>query len=153
MLANVGQWPKERAIRRISHIEVYSGWVVDSVRITYDMMAGGTKTVQHGGPGGSKKLDISLAGNILFYFSMFKFDLLTPLELQKTIISLLFMVAGSMRLTVTMAVKSMCPGLLTFELLLLKLMCFPHSASSSCRSSSQRVARQVRMPLRALLTV
>ncbi len=32
-------------------------------------------------------------------------------------------------------------------------MCFPHSASSSCRSSSQRVARQVRMPLRALLTV
>ena len=32
-------------------------------------------------------------------------------------------------------------------------MCFPHSASSSCHSSSQRVARQVWMPLHALLTV
>lgn len=58
-----------------------------------------------------------------------------------------------MRLLVTMAVKSMCPGLLTFELLLLKVMYFPHSASSSPRSSSQRVARQTRMPLHALLTV
>jgi hypothetical protein len=116
MLANVGQWPKTQAIRRISHIEVYSGWIVDSVRITYDMVAGGTKTVQHGGPGGSKKLDISLAGNLLFYFSMFKIDLLTPLELQKAIISSLFMVAGSMRLTVTMVVKSMSPGLLTFKI-------------------------------------
>jgi hypothetical protein len=63
-IATVGQWPKQQAILRISHIEVYSGWIVDSVRITYDMLAGGTQTVQHGGPGGTKKLDISLAGNL-----------------------------------------------------------------------------------------
>jgi len=60
---NIGQWPKDQAIRRIARIAVYSGTIIDSVRITYEMKGDGpirAITVQHGGSGGGESLNIEL---------------------------------------------------------------------------------------------
>ncbi|KAI9442704.1 hypothetical protein H4582DRAFT_2055094 [Lactarius indigo] len=46
----VGQWPKTQAIRKITNVVVYTGDIIDSVRITYDVENGGVitpVTVQH----------------------------------------------------------------------------------------------------------
>jgi hypothetical protein len=106
----VGQWPKDVFIVRITKIVVYTGAIIDSVRITYLLSNGGSATVKHGGDGGKVGLDVSLNGN--FYFVLEHSNLLTPLKLQPIRKSLLFMVAGSIILLRTER-KSMCPRLLT----------------------------------------
>jgi hypothetical protein len=73
MLATVGGWPKELDIVRITNITVYSGWIIDSVRITYLLTNNKTVTVVHGGPGGGVSLNLDIAGDFLFYFWMTKF--------------------------------------------------------------------------------
>ncbi len=73
ILANVGQWPKDQAIRRISKIVVYTGAIIDSVRITYEMTSGEPITVQHGGDGGAESLNFELTGNFHFNFGSSKF--------------------------------------------------------------------------------
>jgi len=110
ILAHVGQWPKTQAIQRIVKIVVYSGAVIDSVRITYKMKSGETKTVHHGGNAGQESLSIDLAGNLYFIFCGFS-KLLTQWhpELQNAKNSSLFMVAGSTTRLLT-ARNGMCPG-------------------------------------------
>ena len=76
ILADVGKWANEIAtarISRISNITVYAGWIIDSVTITYVMTDGSFKTVRHGGPGGSKVLDVSLTCNFYFVFGCSNF--------------------------------------------------------------------------------
>jgi hypothetical protein len=109
-LEDVGEWPKTLAIKRISRIVVYSGDVIDSLRITYELTSGTAKTMQHGGDGGGMFLDLPIAGNLYFICGVQK--LLTPSELQQTKNSSLFMVASS-RMNVSSAQESMCPRLLT----------------------------------------
>ena len=70
MLATVGGWPKELDIVRITNITVYSGSIIDSVRITYLLSNNKTITVPHGGPGGIVTLNLDIAGDFLFYFWM-----------------------------------------------------------------------------------
>lgn len=106
----MGQWPKDVAIVRITRIVVYTGAIVDSVRVTYLLTNSQSITVQHGGTGGKVALDFTLSGK--FYASLGVQILLTRLELQLLRKLLLFMVAGSMVLVRT-ARKSMCLGLLT----------------------------------------
>ncbi|KAI9459714.1 hypothetical protein BJY52DRAFT_1265271 [Lactarius psammicola] len=63
---NVGQWPKTQAIRKITNIVVYSGDIIDSIRITYDVENGGVVnpvTVQHGGNGGSQTLAFDIGAD------------------------------------------------------------------------------------------
>lgn len=96
ILANVGEWPKDLAIRRISKIVVHAGYIVDGFAITYELTNGNTVTVQHGGTGGGERLNRTLAGDFLFYLLMSE-AFLTSLESQKTRKSSLFMVAGSMK--------------------------------------------------------
>jgi hypothetical protein len=107
----VGEWPKDLAIERITRVVVYTGAIVDSVRITYQT-TGGPKTVQHGGNGGLPTLDFSLTGN--FYFALELSNLLTPLALQLIRRLLLFMVATSIILVYTER-KSTCPRLFTSQ--------------------------------------
>jgi hypothetical protein len=104
----VGAWPKDVAIVRITRIMVYTGAVVDSVRITYLLTNNQTKTVDHGGQGGKVALDVSLDGS--FHFVLKDSDLLTQLELQLIKRSLLSMVAGS-RILLSTDRESMCPTL------------------------------------------
>ncbi|KAH9164893.1 hypothetical protein EDB89DRAFT_2138100 [Lactarius sanguifluus] len=62
---NVGQWPKTQAIKKITNVVVYTGDIVDSVRITYDVENGGVispVTVQHGGNGGIPSLTFAIGG-------------------------------------------------------------------------------------------
>ena len=106
----MGQWPKDVAIVRITKIVVFTGVIVDSVRITYLLSDNTNKTVQHGGNGGGPNLDVSL--NRKFNFVLEYSNLLTPLALQLIKKSLLFMVAASITLVSTER-KSMCPRLLT----------------------------------------
>ncbi len=76
ILANVGQWPKTQAIKKISNIVVYTGDIVDSVRITYDVENSGVVspvTVQHGGNGGTPTLTFDIGGNILSFGVQFLF--------------------------------------------------------------------------------
>lgn len=104
-------------IVRITRIVVFSGDIIDSVRITYLLSDSKIVTVQHGGGGGQVTLDVSLNGN--FYFVLEHSKFLTPLGLQLIKKSLLFMVAGSIILSRSER-KSMCPRL--FTSLYLKLM-------------------------------
>ncbi|KAI9433288.1 hypothetical protein H4582DRAFT_2082447 [Lactarius indigo] len=63
---NVGQWPKTQAIKRITKIVVYSGDIIDSVRITYDVENCGVVspvTVQHGGNGGLPTLTVDVGAD------------------------------------------------------------------------------------------
>src|SRR5712691_5523830 len=74
ILANIGQWPKDQAIRRIARIAVYSGTIIDSIRITYEMKGDGpirAITVQHGGSGGGEYLNIELAGKFRVNYILF----------------------------------------------------------------------------------
>ncbi|KAH9162472.1 hypothetical protein EDB89DRAFT_1911799 [Lactarius sanguifluus] len=62
---NIGQWPKTQAIKKITNVVVYTGDIVDSVRITYDVKNGGIispVTVQHGGNGGIPSLTFAVGG-------------------------------------------------------------------------------------------
>ncbi|KAH8997702.1 hypothetical protein EDB86DRAFT_2828790 [Lactarius hatsudake] len=62
---NVGQWPKTQAIKKITNVVVYTGDIIDSVRITYDVENGGVispVTVQHGGNGGIPSLTFAVGG-------------------------------------------------------------------------------------------
>lgn len=106
----MGGWPKGVAIVRITNIAVYTGAVVDSVRITYQLTNNQTTTIVHGGNGGKVALDVPLAGS--FYFVLGHSDLLTPLELQLVKKSLRFMVASS-RILLSSDRKGMCPRLFT----------------------------------------
>jgi hypothetical protein len=103
-LDDVGEWPKTLAIKRISRIVVYSGDVIDSLRITYELTSGPAKTIQHGGDGGGMHLDLPIAGNL--YFLLGLQNSLTSSELQQTKNSSLFMVASS-RTNVFLAQESM----------------------------------------------
>ncbi|KAH9060343.1 hypothetical protein EDB83DRAFT_2520344 [Lactarius deliciosus] len=63
---NVGQWPKTQAIKKITNVVVYTGDIIDSVRITYDVENGGIispVTVQHGGNGGIPSLTFAIGGD------------------------------------------------------------------------------------------
>ncbi|KAH8985673.1 hypothetical protein EDB92DRAFT_1342789 [Lactarius akahatsu] len=63
---NVGQWPKTQAIRKITNVVVYTGDIIDSVRITYDVENGGVispVTVQHGGNGGIPSLTFAVGAD------------------------------------------------------------------------------------------
>jgi hypothetical protein len=91
--SDVGQWPKTLAIKRISRIVVYSGDVVDSLRITYELTTGPAKTIQHGGNGGRMSLNFPIAGNLCFIFRCSKF--VHSLDLQRTKNLSPFMVASS----------------------------------------------------------
>jgi hypothetical protein len=73
ILANVGEWPKDLAIRRIAKIVVHAGYIVDGVTITYELTNDKTVTVQDGGTGGGERLNLTLTGNFLFYFWMSEF--------------------------------------------------------------------------------
>ncbi|KAH8980542.1 hypothetical protein EDB92DRAFT_1953900 [Lactarius akahatsu] len=73
---NVGKWPKTQAIRAITNIVVYTGEIIDSVRITYAVENGGVVspvTVQHGGNSGSPTLTFGVSGNAYFLMSKFLF--------------------------------------------------------------------------------
>jgi hypothetical protein len=70
VLGNVGDWPKEQTIGRISRIVVWAEDVIDSVRITYEMKNGPPKTVKHGGDGGTVALDYTFSGNRHFILSV-----------------------------------------------------------------------------------
>ncbi|KAH8986032.1 hypothetical protein EDB86DRAFT_2832788 [Lactarius hatsudake] len=62
---NVGQWPKTQAIRAITNVVVYTGEIIDSVRITYAVDNGGVispVTSQHGGNSGSQTLTFAVSG-------------------------------------------------------------------------------------------
>ena len=73
-LANVGQWPKTQAIQKITKIVVFSGTIIDSVRITYQIVNSSTPiTIQHGGPGGGQNLSFDIGGDILFLMYDFLF--------------------------------------------------------------------------------
>ncbi|KAH9060433.1 hypothetical protein EDB87DRAFT_1727606 [Lactarius vividus] len=75
---NVGQWPRTQAIRKITNIVVYTGDIVDSVRITYEVENNGVispVTVQHGGNGGTATLSFDVGGNTYFLVSK---SLFTP---------------------------------------------------------------------------
>ena len=74
ILAHIGQWPKDQAIRRIARITVYSWTVIDSIRITYEMKGDGpirAITAQHGGSGGRESLNIELAGKFRVNYILF----------------------------------------------------------------------------------
>jgi len=118
----VGAWPNDLAIAKITKITVFTGEVIDSVRITYKLTNGQSTEIIHGGNGGkvAKDMPISLNGN--FYFVLEHSDLFTPLELQMIKNSLPFMVAGSMILKVILSSerKSRCPRL--FSSLYFKLV-------------------------------
>jgi len=60
---NVGEWPKDLAIRRIAKIVVHAGYIVDGVTITYELTNDKTVTVQHGGTGGGERLNLTLTAN------------------------------------------------------------------------------------------
>ncbi|KAH9162470.1 hypothetical protein EDB89DRAFT_639076 [Lactarius sanguifluus] len=63
---NIGQWPKTQAIKKITNVVVYTGDIVDSVRITYDVKNGGIispVTVQHGGNGGIPSLTFAVGAD------------------------------------------------------------------------------------------
>ncbi|KAI9442719.1 hypothetical protein H4582DRAFT_2203553 [Lactarius indigo] len=64
---NVGKWPKTQAIKKITNVVVYTGEIIDSVRITYDVDngAGVTSpvTVQHGGNSGAQNLSFALGAS------------------------------------------------------------------------------------------
>ncbi|KAH9172573.1 hypothetical protein EDB89DRAFT_1964991 [Lactarius sanguifluus] len=64
ILAGVGQWPKTQAIKRITRIAVFSGGIVDSLRITYQVEnVPAPITVQHGGPGGTEALNFEIGSD------------------------------------------------------------------------------------------
>ncbi|KAH9040215.1 hypothetical protein EDB84DRAFT_1476195 [Lactarius hengduanensis] len=95
---NVGQWPKTQAIRAITGIVVYSGEIIDSVRITYAVENSGIispVTVQHGGNSGTPTLtfDVSADEKILAVYG----SRLTGTSLygDKNIVQLSFVVANS----------------------------------------------------------
>jgi hypothetical protein len=72
--ANVGQWPKTQAIKKITKIAVFTGNIIDSMRITYQLENSATPvTIQHGGPGGVQALSFDIGGNILFLMHNFLF--------------------------------------------------------------------------------
>jgi len=73
VLGNVGDWPKEQAIGRISKIVVWAEEIIDSIRITYEMKSGPPKTVKHGGDGGTIALEYKFSGNLYFVFGCSKF--------------------------------------------------------------------------------
>ncbi|KAH8986044.1 hypothetical protein EDB86DRAFT_3105466 [Lactarius hatsudake] len=63
---NVGQWPKTQAIRAITNVVVYTGDIIDSVRITYAVENGGVVspvTSQHGGNSGSPTLTFAVSAD------------------------------------------------------------------------------------------
>ncbi|KAN0128445.1 hypothetical protein V8E53_013744 [Lactarius tabidus] len=61
---NVGQWPKTQAIKKISSIAVFTGDVIDSMRITYQLVNSPTPiTIQHGGAGGVQALSFDIGAN------------------------------------------------------------------------------------------
>ena len=73
-LANVGQWPKTEAIQKITKIVVFAGTIIDSMRITYQIVNSTTPiTIQHGGPGGVQNLSFDIGGNILLLVYDFLF--------------------------------------------------------------------------------
>ena len=76
ILARVGNWPKAQDIQRITKITVYKGDIIDSVRITYQVVGGKLVTVQHGGDGGNKQPDIDIDGDI--FSCCYTNGLLTP---------------------------------------------------------------------------
>ncbi|KAH9035189.1 hypothetical protein EDB85DRAFT_2143847 [Lactarius pseudohatsudake] len=60
----VGQWPKTQAIKRITRIVIFSGGIVDSLRITYQVEnVPAPITVQHGGPGGAEALNFEIGSD------------------------------------------------------------------------------------------
>ncbi|KAH9008098.1 hypothetical protein EDB83DRAFT_2323412 [Lactarius deliciosus] len=91
----VGQWPKTQAIKKINSIVVYTGDVVDSLRITYDVENNGVispVTVRHGGTGGSQTLSFNIGGNTYLLVSKFLF---TPGTTLLTVDDKLLAVYGS----------------------------------------------------------
>ncbi|KAN0135482.1 hypothetical protein V8E53_006761 [Lactarius tabidus] len=60
---NVGQWPRVQAIQKITRIVVYSGDIIDSIRVTYLLANSSTPTIQHGGPGGKQNLTFDIGAN------------------------------------------------------------------------------------------
>ncbi|KAH9062375.1 hypothetical protein EDB87DRAFT_1606781 [Lactarius vividus] len=60
---NVGQWPKTQAIKKITNVVVYTGDIVDSVRVTYDLENASPVTVQHGGNGGIPSLSFAIGAD------------------------------------------------------------------------------------------
>ncbi|KAH9070956.1 hypothetical protein EDB83DRAFT_2517527 [Lactarius deliciosus] len=93
----VGQWPKTQAIKKINSIVVYSGEVIDSLRITYDVENNGVispVTVRHGGTGGSQTLSFNIGADDKL-LAVYGSRLLTPsLYGDKTITKLSFVVAN-----------------------------------------------------------
>jgi hypothetical protein len=68
VLAEVGQWPKSQAIKRISKIVVHTGAIIDSVRITYLLKNGDEVLVKHGGDGGTAGETILIGGDFISFF-------------------------------------------------------------------------------------
>ena len=67
IIAGVGKWPSTQAITRICKIVVYSGAIIDSVRITYELENTATPiTITHGGPHGHETLSFEIGGNNSF---------------------------------------------------------------------------------------
>ncbi|KAH9037092.1 hypothetical protein EDB85DRAFT_1938008 [Lactarius pseudohatsudake] len=65
-LTTIGQWPKTQAIKKITNVVVYTGDIIDSVRITYDVENAGVispVTVQHGGNGGIPSLTFAVGAD------------------------------------------------------------------------------------------
>ncbi|KAH9044182.1 hypothetical protein EDB84DRAFT_1436081 [Lactarius hengduanensis] len=65
-LTSIGQWPKTQAIKKITNVVVYTGDIIDSVRITYDVENAGVispVTVQHGGNGGIPSLTFAVGAD------------------------------------------------------------------------------------------
>lgn len=126
-LANVGQWPKTEAIQKITKIVVFAGTIIDSMRITYQIVNSTTPiTIQHGGPGGVQNLSFDIGGNIL----LLVYDFLFTYWLQRTKISLLFMVPSCWNRP-NLVIKSMSPRWICVVSIITYLH---HSVLSGCRS-------------------
>ena len=79
----VGQWPRPNTIRKIIRIVVYSGNIIDSVRITYETI-GAPATVRHGGAGGQETLSFDLDREFICFW-VFKFVHFLGITVNQTI--------------------------------------------------------------------
>lgn len=93
---NVGQWPKTQAIKKITKIAVFTGNIIDSMRITYQLENSATPvTIQHGGPGGVQALSFDIGANEEL-IAVYGARLLKPTKYgDHNIVRLSFVVANS----------------------------------------------------------
>jgi hypothetical protein len=60
---SIGQWPRIQGIKKITRIAIYSGNIIDCMRVTYLLENGSTPTILHGGSGGNQTLAFDIGAN------------------------------------------------------------------------------------------